>query len=74
MKKLLMKFADGMLTKEQMGKVRGGCGDGGGYFNFACQCNGSGYSFGGSAMSNSDLSWFASYYCNGGTASCTKWS
>ncbi len=29
MRKLMLKFADGMLSKEQMKKVRGGCGGGG---------------------------------------------
>lgn len=27
MKKFMMKFADSLLSKEQMKKVRGGCGD-----------------------------------------------
>ena len=30
MKKFMLKFADGLLSKEQMKKVRGGCGGGGG--------------------------------------------
>ena len=41
MKKVLINFAEGLLSKEQMKKVRGGCGGGAGG---PCQlvCNGAG--------------------------------
>lgn len=70
MKKMFLNFAEQMLSKDQLKKVKGGCGAPC-YWSCSMTC-GNGNSWSGAGDGWADYNWMVNYYCGstGGNGTC----
>lgn len=73
MRKAILSFIDGLLSKEQMKKVKGGCDNPlwCGPATYSCYCHSGGGSYTAHMSTAGDKAVFDSIYCGGSGSQCS---